>query len=74
MKYEIVENKDWVKGAGCYPARIVLLKIKKADGRHEWSTHMEVNPTPDQKSNYMVQGHYFCDIFDAVNDFKNRKV
>lgn len=70
MDYDVIESKEWVESEGCYPSRIVLLKIKKGD-RTEYSTHMQVD---NGKTKYMVSGHYFIDLVSAVKDFKGREI
>jgi len=73
MEYDVLEAKDWVFQQGCYPARIVLLKIKKA-GDVEYSTHRQCDASQDGGSKHLQLGHYFTDIEDAVKDFKQREI
>ena len=82
MKYEILKTKKWVNQIGCYPSRIVLLKIKKSNDLTEYSTHIQCDASKDKakfkKSNldtlYLILGHYFTNILDAEKDFKTREV
>jgi len=75
MDYEVLEHKGWVEQKGCYPSRIVLLKIDKG-GHKEYSTHIQVDATgePEIGKKYLVHGHYFMDLEEAVKDFKKREV
>lgn len=72
MEYDVIESKDWVESEGCYPSRVVLLKIKGK--RTEYSTHMQVNGEKDGLGLYVVHGHYFQDLKSAVNDFEGREI
>lgn len=75
MEYEVLEHKDWVEQKGCYPSRIVLLKINN-HGLKEYSTHIQVDARaePEIAKMYVVLGHYFMDLEDAVRDFKKREI
>ena len=74
MDYDVIESKPWVDGGeGCYPARVVLLKINKG-GRTEWSTHIQYDAAQDGRQKHVAHGHYFETVWDAAMDFKKREV
>jgi len=72
MEYEVMEHKDWVESEGCYPTRVVLLKLN--DNPSKYSTHLQIDPRPEMPNLYLAHGHYFVDLEDAVKDFKGREV
>ncbi len=74
MKSEIIGTKPWdTKSKGCYPSRIVLLKINKGDWI-EYSTHIEVDPSKESRENYFTEGHYFANLEGAKIDFNEREI
>ena len=62
--------RDWKKGKGVDPHRIVLLKIRKGN-RIEYTTHEEVK-RPGKKEFEHYSGHYFTNLGDAFKDFFKR--
>lgn len=76
MDYKIVKAKEWVHQEGCYPSRIVLLKINKGN-MIEYSTHIQCSTKHENKikpNQYIVLGHYHTTIESAENDFKKREI
>jgi hypothetical protein len=80
MEYTIVAEKEWVRSKGCYPSRVVLLRIKKGDAGTEYSTHVQIDYSKDKigkkENDYLglAHGHYYVDILGAAQDFDKRNV
>ena len=79
METKVVKAKPWTweEGSGAYPARVVLLKIKKGlspDDWTEYSTHVQVDATKDGGTKHFIWGHYFETLKEAEKDFRERKV
>lgn len=52
---------------GTYPFRVVLRHFKD---RNEYVTHVKVMPSHEKP--YYVWGHYFTNLKDAEEDFRDR--
>lgn len=75
MEAKILKAKEWVKGQGMYPTRIVLLEIIKGAGDEAWieySTHCQAEK--EDGNRYIFWGHYFKEYNDALIDFVKRMV
>jgi len=73
MEYTILEKKPWVFAEGCYPTRVVLLKLLGYK-EGEYTTHLQVDATKDGGSIHLAHGHYFTELQGALDDFKTREV